>query len=194
MMSSQQTTLKGKKVAFLLTDGFEQVEFTRPWEEIKNAGAEVKLISIKSGNVQGYNHRDKADLFPVDAEVTSVTAGEFDALVLPGGAVNPDTLRMNKDAVDFVKEFFHQQKPVAAICHGPVMLVEANVVTGKKLTSWPSVMTDLINAGALWVDEEVVVDNGLVTSRKPDDLDAFCKHAIEEIAEGKHNRQTASAA
>ncbi len=127
-------------------------------------------------------------------EVTGVSAGEFDALVLPGGAINPDTLRMDKDAVAFVKEFFHQKKPVAAICHGPVMLVEANVVNGKKLTSWPSVMTDLINAGALWVDEEVVVDEGLVTSRKPDDLDAFCARAIEEIAEGKHEGRAADAA
>lgn len=184
-------TLDGKRIAFLATDGFEQVELTQPWQSIKDAGAEVVLVSPKSGKIQGMHHDQKADKFKVDETVDSVSAENFDGLVLPGGVANPDSLRVCEDAVSFVRDFFKQHKPVAAVCHGPWMLVEADVVRGRKVTSWPSLKTDLINAGAKWVDEECVVDEGLVTSRKPDDLDAFCAKAIEEFAEGKHAGQTA---
>ncbi len=184
-MSSEQT-LKGKKIAFLATDGFEQVELTTPWKEIENAGAEVCLVSLKKGKIQGFNHHDKADTFSVDKEVKEVAAGDFDGLVLPGGVSNPDALRVSKEAVYFVKDFFKLSKPVAAICHGPWSLIEADVVKGRTLTSWPSLRTDIVNAGGNWVDEEVHCDNGLVTSRKPDDLKAFCKKAIEEFSEGVH--------
>lgn len=183
--------LEGKKVSFLATDGFEQIELTRPWEDIKGAGADIELVSLKNGKIQGFNHDKKADTFSVDKTVDEVSASDYDALVLPGGVHNPDTLRTNKRAVEFVKEFFEQGKPVSAICHGPWMLIEAGVVAGRKVTSWPSLKTDIINAGGYWVDEEVVVDNGLVTSRKPDDLDAFCKKTIEEFRKGKHEQQAA---
>lgn len=184
-------TLKGKYIAFLATDGFEQVEFTMPWDEIKAAGATVELVSLKSGKIQGMNHDEKADLFPVDKSIDKANASEYDALVLPGGVANPDALRMNEKAVQFVKDFFNQEKPVAAICHGPWMLVEADVLKGRTVTSWPSVKTDIKNAGGIWVDAEVQVDNGLVTSRKPDDLKAFCAKAIEEFAEGRHIKEAA---
>ncbi|MFP4314319.1 MAG: type 1 glutamine amidotransferase domain-containing protein [Alphaproteobacteria bacterium] len=183
--------LKNKKIAFLATDGFEQVEFTKPWEAISNAGAEVELVSLEDGEIQGFNHDEKADTFKVDKTIGNVSASEYDGIVLPGGVHNPDNLRMNKNAVKFVREFFEQHKPVAAICHGPWTLIEAGVVEGRKMTSWPSLKTDIKNAGGHWVDEEVVVDQGLVTSRKPDDLDAFCNKAIEEFCEGKHERQAA---
>ncbi|REJ88204.1 MAG: type 1 glutamine amidotransferase [Planctomycetota bacterium] len=183
--------LKGKTIAFLATDGVEQVELTEPWEKLKGAGAEVRLVSIKTGEIQGVHHDEKGDTFPVDSTVGDVKADEFDGLVLPGGVFNPDSLRMDENAVKFVRNFFEQSKPVAAICHGPWMLVEAGVVDGRRVTSWPSVRTDLENAGAEWVDEECVCDNGLVTSRKPDDLPAFCAKAAEEFAEGRHARQTA---
>lgn len=183
--------LKGKKIAFLATDGFEQIEFTQPWKEIKAAGAEVILVSLKDGEIQGFNHHDKADKFKVDQVVSQARADDFDGLVLPGGVINPDALRADKDAVEFTRDFFKQHKPVAAICHGPQLLVEADVVNGRTLTSYPSIRTDLKNAGANWVDEEVIVDSGLVTSRKPDDLKAFCAKAIEEFAEGKHKEQAA---
>lgn len=188
-MSTQ--ALKGKRIAFLATDGFEQVELTRPWHAIKNAGAEVTLVSPKEGSIQGLNHTEKADTFKVDQSVHTASAEDFDGLVLPGGVANPDTLRTCEDSVSFVRDFFKQHKPVAAICHGPWMLVEADVVRGRKVTSWPSLKTDLENAGAEWVDEECVCDEGLVTSRNPDDIPAFCKKAIEEFAEGKHERQNA---
>ena len=178
--------LTGKRIAFLAADGVEQVELTKPWEAIKGAGAAVELISIEPGTIQGVNHMDKGDTFPVDRIVSDVNANDYDGLVLPGGVANPDFLRTNDDAVKFVREFFNQRKPVAAICHGPWTLVEAGVVQGRTLTSWPSIQTDIRNAGGDWVDEEVHVDNGLVTSRKPDDLDAFCSKAIEELAEGRH--------
>lgn len=183
-------SLAGKLIAFLATDGVEQVELTQPWEAISKAGAEVHLISIKSGTIQGVHHDEKGDAFDVTRTVDEVSASDYDGLVLPGGVFNPDALRTNESAVDFVRDFFKQSKPVAAICHGPWMLVEAGVVEGRKVTSWPSVKTDLRNAGAEWVDEECVCDEGLVTSRKPDDLPAFCAKAIEEFAEGRHAAQT----
>ncbi|MDV6029268.1 MAG: type 1 glutamine amidotransferase [Phycisphaera sp. RhM] len=187
-MSKQ--SLKQKRIAFLATDGFEQVELTKPWEALKNAGAEVVLVSPKSGEIQGVNHDEKADTFQVDQSVHSASAEQFDGLVLPGGVFNPDALRVCEASVSFVRDFFKQHKPVAAICHGPWTLIEADVVRGRKVTSWPSLKTDLINAGAEWVDEECVCDQGLVTSRNPDDLPAFCDKAIEEFAEGRHAEQT----
>ncbi len=183
--------LDGKRIAFLATDGFEQVELTQPWQAIRDAGAEVVLVSPKSGKIQGMNHDEKGDKFEVDETTDGASAENFDGLVLPGGVANPDALRMCQDSVSFVRDFFKQHKPVAAICHGPWMLIEADVVRDRKVTSWPSLKTDLINAGAKWVDEQCVVDEGLVTSRKPDDLKAFCDKAIEEFAEGKHAGQTA---
>ncbi len=183
--------LEGKKIAFLAADGFEQIELTRPWEDIKAAGATVELVSLKSGEIQGLNHDEKADKFTVDKTVSDVSASDYDGLVLPGGVANPDTLRTDQAAVQFVKDFFTQSKPVAAICHGPWTLVEADVLKGRTVTSWPSLKTDIINAGGNWVDKDVQVDQGLVTSRKPDDLDAFCRKAIEEFCEGKHDRKAA---
>lgn len=183
--------LSDKKIAFLATDGFEQVELTMPWDAIRDAGATVELISIKSGKIQGVNHDEKADTFEVDKTVEEVSASDYDGLVLPGGVFNPDALRLNNKAVALIRDFFDQHKPVAAICHGPWTLIEANVVEGRVMTSWPSLRTDLTNAGAIWIDEECVCDEGLVTSRNPDDLPAFCAKAIEEFAEGKHAKQTA---
>jgi protease I len=185
-------TLEGKKVAFLVAnEGVEQVELTEPWEEARRQGAQTELIAPDEGEVQAFNHLDKGDTFPVDRAVSDVDASEYDALVLPGGVANPDNLRANEDAVEFVRAFFEDHKPVAAICHAPWTLVEADVVRDRTLTSWPSVQTDIRNAGGTWVDEEVVVDQGLVTSRKPDDLPAFNAKMVEEIAEGKHAKQTA---
>lgn len=182
--------LKEKKIAFLATDGVEQVELTKPWEALREQGAQLELVSLEDGEIQGVHHDEKGDKFKVDKVIGSVSASDYDGLVLPGGVFNPDALRVNKKAVSFVREFFQQHKPVAAICHGPWLLVEADVVKGRKVTSWPSVSTDLKNAGANWVDQECVCDQGLVTSRNPDDLPAFCKKAIEEFAEGKHLAQT----
>jgi protease I len=181
--------LQGKKVAFLATDGVEQVEYTEPRKAVEQAGAEVELVSLEPGEIQGFNHLDKGDTFPVDVEVAKANADDYDGLVLPGGVANPDFLRTNPDAVRFVRSFFEAGKPVAAICHGPWTLVEAGVVKGRTLTSWPSLRTDIENAGGTWVDEEVHVDRGLVTSRKPDDLPAFCAKTIEEVAEGVHQEQ-----
>ncbi|MDQ1089549.1 MULTISPECIES: type 1 glutamine amidotransferase domain-containing protein [unclassified Siphonobacter] len=178
--------LQGKKVAILLTDGFEQVELTEPQQALIDAGAETKIISPKEGQVKGWDHTDWGDSFAVDVPLSEANPEDYDALLLPGGVMNPDNLRMDKDAVAFVEHFFEASKPVAAICHAPIMLIEADVVEGRKLTSFPSLQTDLRNAGAEWVDEEVVTDNGLVTSRKPDDIPAFNKKMIEEIAEGQH--------
>lgn len=183
-------SLQGFKIAFLATDGFEQVELTVPWDALKNAGASIELVSPKPGKIQGWNHHDKADWFPVDRDVKTVSAEDYDGLVLPGGVSNPDALRTCEHSVDFVRDFFKQQKPVAAICHGPWMLIEADVIRDRKLTSWPSLKTDITNAGGRWVDKEVVCDEGLVTSRKPDDLDAFVAKIIEEFAEAKQARQT----
>ena len=181
--------LKGRRIAFLATDGVEQIELTKPWEAIKGAGAVVELISIQSGEIQGFNHLDKGDKFSVDRTVSEVNAHDYDGLVLPGGVANPDFLRTQDDAVKFTRQFFEQGKPVAAICHGPWTLVEAGVAKGRTLTSWPSLQTDIRNAGGTWVDEEVRVDSGLVTSRKPDDIPAFTAKAIEEFAEGVHEEQ-----
>ena len=189
--------LDGKKVAFLATDGVEQVELTEPWKRVEDEGGTPELVSLESGEIQGFEHLDKGDTFQVDKTVQEASEGDYDGLVLPGGVANPDFLRADEDAVSFVRSFFEAQKPVAVICHGPWTLVEADVVRDRKITSWPTVRTDLINAGANWVDEEVVVDNGLVSSRKPDDLPAFCDKLVEEICEGKHEQQalqTASAA
>jgi deglycase len=181
--------LSGKRVAIFATDMFEQVELVEPRKAVEQAGADVELVSLEAGEIQGFNHYDKADTFPVAKVVSDVSADDYDGLLLPGGVGNPDTMRMDENAVGFVRSFFEQGKPVAAICHAPWMLVEADVVRGRKLTSFWSVKTDVKNAGGSWVDEEVVVDEGLVTSRSPDDLPAFCAKAIEEFAEGKHAGQ-----
>lgn len=178
--------LTGKSVAFLVTDGFEQIELTEPWKAVSSAGGKPKLVSPKSDKVQGVHHEKPGDQFDVDVKIGQANADDFDALVLPGGVFNPDALRTNAQAVDFVKAFFAAGKPVATICHGPWMLVEADVVEDRQVTSWPSLKTDLLNAGAQWIDEECVCDNGLVTSRKPDDLPVFCAKMVEEIAEGVH--------
>ena len=185
--------LKGKKIAFLATDGVEQVELTEPWQAVKDAGAEVELLSLETGEIQGVNHMEKGDMFPVDKRVSDADPTDYDGLVLPGGVKNPDTLRTDEDAVSFVRAFFEQGKPVGAICHGPWVLVEADVVKGRTITSWPSLQTDIRNAGGTWVDEEVHVDAGLVTSRKPDDLPAFNEKIVEEFGEGVHEAQRASA-
>jgi protease I len=183
--------LQGKRVAFLATDGVEQIEFTEPFNAIKDVGAKVELISIKSGSIQGVNGMNKADTFPVDKTVKQANADDYDALVLPGGVANPDKMRVDRDAVAFVKKFFEARKPVGAICHGPWMLVEADVVRNRTITSWPSLKTDIRNAGGNWVDEEVHTERGLVTSRKPDDIPAFNRKLIEEIGEGPHRNRMA---
>jgi protease I len=181
--------LEGKRVAFLATDMVEQVELTEPWKAVRDEGARVELISLEEGKIQGFNHYDKADEFAVDRTAEEASASDYDALVIPGGVGNPDTMRGDENAVEFVREFFEQGKPVGVICHGPWMLVEAGVVRGRKVTSWPTLQTDIRNAGGEWVDEEVVVDQGLVTSRKPDDLPAFTKKIVEEFCEGRHEQQ-----
>ena len=184
--------LNGLNVAILVTEGFEQVELTDPRNALDDAGANTKIVSPDKGEVQGWNHFDKADKFPVDVPLAEARAVDFDALLLPGGVANPDQLRMKPEAVQFIKHFFEAGKPVAVICHGPWTLIEADVVRGRKITSWPSLKTDLINAGAEWVDEEVVTDKGLVSSRKPADIPAFNKKMIEEFAEGIHRGQRAA--
>ena len=186
-MAEQQ--LKGKKIAFLATDMVEEVELTKPWDAVKKAGGTPELLSIKSGEIQAFNHYDKSKTYKVDKKVSTAKIDEYDGLVIPGGVGNPDTMRTDEDAVEFVRSFYEAGKPMAVICHGPWMLVEADVVDGRKLTSWPSLETDIRNAGGDWVDQEVVTDNGLVTSRKPDDLPAFCSKLVEEFAEGKHARK-----
>jgi protease I len=181
--------LEGKRIAILATDGVEQVELTEPRRALEEAGAEIELLSLEQGEFQGFDHLDKGQTFHADKAVSTADPTDYDGLVLPGGVANPDFLRANEDAVRFVRTFFEQGKPVGAICHGPWMLVEAGVVDGRKVTSWPSIKTDLVNAGAQWVDEEVVADRGLVTSRKPDDLPAFNAKLVEEFAEGVHAEQ-----
>ena len=182
--------LNGKKIAFLTAnEGVEEVELTEPRKAVEGAGAETELLAPEGGEVQAFNHLDKAESYPVDKVVGDASADDYDGLVLPGGVANPDNLRTHPEAVSFVRDFFAAGKPVGVICHGPWTLIEADVVHGRKLTSWPSLQTDLRNAGAEWVDEEVVVDNGLVTSRKPDDLEAFNAKIVEEFEEGKHAAQ-----
>src|SRR3712207_120684 len=174
--------LSGMKVAVLATDGVEQVELDRPWQALEEAGAEPELVSLQAGRITAYDHIDKAGTVEVDAVVSSADPDDYAALVLPGGVINGDFVRADADAVTFVKAFFDAGKPVAAICHAPWVLIEAGVVRGRRMTSWPSLRTDLGNAGATWVDEEVVVDGNLITSRKPDDLDAFGAAIVEEFA------------
>jgi deglycase len=186
--------LSGKRIAFLMAnEGVEQVELTEPLKVVRDAGAEVDLIAPEAGEVQAFNHLDKGEKFPVDRRVGEVDASDYDGLVLPGGVANPDQLRTREEAVRFVHPFFEAGKPVGAICHAPWTLIDAGVADGRTLTSWPSLKTDLRNAGAEWVDEEVHVDQGLVTSRKPEDLEAFGAKLVEEFAEGVHEGQRASA-
>ena len=178
--------LDGKKVAILVTDGFEQVEMTKPRDELDEAGAETKIVSLKPGKIQGMHHADKGDKFDVDLTLDEARPEQFDTLLIPGGLMNPDSLRSNDDALEFTRHFFRERKPVAVICHGPWVLIDAGVVRGRTLTSWPAIKTDVKNAGGKWINEEVVVDNGLVTSRKPDDIPAFNRKMIEEFCEGRH--------
>ncbi|MFG1846619.1 type 1 glutamine amidotransferase domain-containing protein [Micromonospora carbonacea] len=180
------TTLHGRRIAFLATDGVEEVEYTRPREAVENAGATAELVSLKPGKIQAFDHLDHGGTYDVEVTVADADADRYDGLVLPGGVANPDFLRTDPDAVRFVRAFFDAGKPVGVICHGPWTLVEADVVRGRRITSWPSLRTDLTNAGATWVDEPVVTDDGLVSSRKPDDLPAFCAKIVEEFAEGRH--------
>ena len=187
--------LTGKKVAILVADGFEQVELTEPKKALEAAGAQTEIVSPAEGKVKGWQHTEWGDELAVDVPLSSADSSSYDALLLPGGVMNPDKLRADQQAVAFVRSFVEAGKPIAAICHGPWTLIEAGAVKGRTMTSWPSLQTDLSNAGATWVDEEVVTDNGLVTSRKPDDIPAFNRKMIEEIAEGRHDqRQQAKAA
>ena len=182
---TDNASLAGRKVAFLVAaEGIEQVELTEPWQAVEKAGGEPVLVSPETGKVQAFDHLDKADTFDVDVAVADARVDDYAGLVLPGGVANPDALRLDADAVGFVKAFFEAGKPVAAICHAPWVLAEADVVSGRRLTSWPSLQTDLRNAGAEWVDEEVVVDDNLVTSRKPDDLPAFNQKMVEAFSAG----------
>ncbi|HEY6399352.1 MAG TPA: type 1 glutamine amidotransferase domain-containing protein [Solirubrobacteraceae bacterium] len=184
--------LDGKRIAFLFTEGVEQVELTEPMKAVREAGADVELISLEPGTVQMFNHLDKSDTIEADRAVSDADPSDYDALVLPGGVANPDALRMDEDAVRFVRTFAEQDRPMGVICHAPWLLVESGIARGRTVTSWPSLKTDLRNAGATWVDEEVHVDNGLVTSRKPDDLTEFCAKVVEEFAEGKHAQRVAA--
>jgi len=181
------SNLSNKKIAILAADGFEQAELEKPKQALDDAGAETQIVSPASGKIQGMNHADKGDKFPVDIVLDDANPDDYDGLMIPGGLMNPDTLRTNKAALKFVKSFFEAGKPVAAICHAPWVLIDAGVIKGRTVTSWPAIQTDVKNAGGNWVDEEVVVDNGLVTSRKPDDIPAFNKKMIEEFCEGVHS-------
>lgn len=183
--------LQGKKVAILVADGFEQVELTEPRKALDEAGAETEIVSPAGGHVKGWEETEWGERFEVDMPLDRANANDYDALLLPGGVMNPDKLRMEPKAARFVKEFFKQGKPVAAICHGPVILIDAGVLKGRTVTSYPAIKADMANAGATWVDQEVFVDNGLVTSRKPDDIPAFNRKMIEEFAEGIHKFQVA---
>lgn len=184
--------LKGKKIAILATDGFEQVELTEPKKALEDAGATTEVIAPKSGKIKGWKFKDWGDTVKVDKVLDQAQSSDYDALVLPGGVINPDQLRMEPKAVSFVKEFAQSGKTVAAICHGPWTLVEAGVVNGKTMTSWPSLKTDIKNAGANWVDEQVAVDGNLITSRKPDDIPAFSQKIIEMVADSKQQLRAAS--
>ncbi|MGV3577419.1 type 1 glutamine amidotransferase domain-containing protein [Brevundimonas sp.] len=179
-------SLAGKTIAVVATDGFEQVELDQPVAALKAAGAKVEVIAPKAGTIQGFEHHDKGQTVAVDRTIDDADPDTYDGLVLPGGVINPDALRLEPSAIAFIKAFHTASKPIAAICHGPWTLIDAGVVNGRRVTSWPSLQTDLRNAGADWVDEEVVVDDGLVTSRNPNDLPAFCAKMIEEFAEGRH--------
>ena len=183
--------LVNKRIAILATEGFEYVELIEPRRALEAAGAKTEVISPEDNKIKGWNHTDWGDSVTVDVNLKSANPNSYDALMLPGGVMNPDHLRQNPEAVQFVRSFFEAHKPVAAICHGPWMLVEADVVKGRTLTSWPSLRTDIRNAGGNWVDQEVVTEQGLVTSRKPDDIPAFNRKMIEEFAEGKHKAQHA---
>jgi protease I len=184
--------LDGKNIAIVVTDGFEQVELTSPKQALEGAGATCEIISPKEGKVKGWNHTEWGDELAVDVPIAQADADDYDALVLPGGVMNPDKLRVIPEVLEFVKSFFDAGKPVGAICHAPWTLIDAGVVDGRRMTSWPSLRTDLTNAGAVWTDEEVIVDDGLVTSRKPDDLPAFNAKLIEEFAEGLHGEARAT--
>ena len=185
------TDISGKKIAILATHGFEQSELEVPLKKLAEAGAEVDVVSLEAGEIRGWDEKDWGNTVKVDRTLDQVGASDYDALVLPGGQINPDLLRVEPKAVDFVKSFWTDKKVIGAICHGPWLLVEAGIVKGRNVTSYKSIRTDLINAGANWEDSEVVTDQGLVTSRKPDDLDAFCAKVAEEIAEGRHERRAA---
>lgn len=193
-MNQDQSRLQGKRIAILATNGFEQSELQKPREALDHAGAQTDVISPKGGQIRGWDEEDFGDNVIVDHALDQADPENYDGLLLPGGVMNPDKLRLEPKAVEFVRSFFAAGKPVAAICHGPQLLIEADVVRGRKLTSYPSIKKDLMNAGASWVDEEVVVDNGLVTSRKPDDIPAFNAKMIEEFAEGRHAPRGAGAA
>ncbi len=193
-MASISNDLTGKTIAILVADGFEEIEMTSPRAALEAAGATTKIVSLAHGHVEGWNHFDKGAKFKVDQVVSAASADDFDGLLLPGGVANPDQLRVNPDALAFVRAFFIQHKPVAAICHAPWTLIDAQCVSGRRMTSYPSIKHDLINAGAHWTDEDVVVDQGLVTSRSPKDLPAFNAKLVEEVAEGLHAGQSASPA
>ncbi len=186
--------LQGKRIAFLVAqEGVEEVELTRPWEAVRQAGATAELIAPEEGEVQAFKHLDKASSFHVNRALKDISPGDYDGVVLPGGVANPDELRTEQRAVSFLQEIFSEGKPVGVICHGPWTLVEADLVRDRQITSWPSLRTDIRNAGGRWVNEEVVVDQGLVSSRKPADLDAFCAKIVEEFAEGPHEVADAGA-
>lgn len=193
-MAQTTGTLQGRKIAILATDGFEQSELTQPLAALKEAGAQAYVIAPKSGEIQGMQHAEKGVKVHVDKALGQANPEDYDALMLPGGVANPDALRINKQALQFVRHFVDAKKPIAAICHAPWTLIETGIVEGRRVTSWPSLKTDLENAGADWVDREVVTDKGLVTSRKPDDLPAFCAKMIEEFREGRHDRGGKTAA
>jgi protease I len=185
--------LEGKKVAILAADMFERVELEEPRKALEDAGAKTEIVSIHDGEIQGFDHFDPANTIKVDRTVEEVSTDDYDALLIPGGVGNPDQLRGDENAVEFVRRFAQEKKPIAVICHGPWILVEAGVVRGRRVTSWPTLQTDIRNAGGEWVDEEVVVDEGIVTSRKPDDIPAFNKKMIEEFCEGVHSRRQVKA-
>jgi protease I len=186
--------LNGKKVAFLVAqEGVEEIELTEPWKAVEQAGGEPVLIAPESGEVQSFEHLDKSKTYPVDVTLADADPDDYAGVVLPGGVANPDQLRTESRAIEFLQKFFADGKPVGVICHGPWTLVEADLVRGRTITSWPSLQTDIRNAGGNWVDKQVVVDEGLVSSRKPDDLPAFCAKIVEEFAEGKHEVASAGA-